>query len=74
MGRDYKSDFETSYVGAFWKVRKACRYVVEANEGQEGDGEGADGVEGMGKGREKGVYVFPETDKRGRRHVVERSI
>ncbi|KAF2658881.1 hypothetical protein K491DRAFT_689728 [Lophiostoma macrostomum CBS 122681] len=47
MGKQYRSEFGSSYVGAFWRVRRACRFVVEVEE----DG--------------KGVYTFPETDRRG---------
>ena len=35
MGDHYKSDFETPYIWAFWKVRHAARYVVEVDEGSD---------------------------------------
>lgn len=35
MGQHYKSDFETPYLWAFWKNRRACRYVEEKDEGSD---------------------------------------
>ncbi|KAF2787000.1 hypothetical protein K505DRAFT_258663 [Melanomma pulvis-pyrius CBS 109.77] len=35
MGVHYASDFETPYLWAFWKIRHACRFVVEKDEGSQ---------------------------------------
>lgn len=35
MGVHYQSDFTTPYLWAFWKNRKACRFVVEKDVGSE---------------------------------------
>ncbi|KAF2663788.1 hypothetical protein BT63DRAFT_430058 [Microthyrium microscopicum] len=35
MGKEYRSDFKTPYLWAFWKIRSTARYVEEVDKGSE---------------------------------------